>query len=196
MVFRQVFFGISGGALLAALALLLTVPRSFFEERGPLWLRGVLFSSSLSVAATPEGLQNHKETFSEELEPAAPEGTLVASLAEVGAPAAHDMNKEGPSKHEELEPELEPSAEDLVPDLYVGALSKQTIIRSRPDLGASIIGFARTGSLLRRAAVPVSRKGCKEGWYRVEPDGYICVGQTATIDPTHPIVRLASLAPR
>lgn len=86
-------------------------------------------------------------------------------------------------------------SKELDPDLYVGALSKQTIIRSAPDIDAPIVGFARTGALLRRAATAAGTVGCRQGWYRVEPDGYICVGKTATLDPEHPLLRLASYQP-
>ncbi len=201
MVFRQVFVGVGGGAVLALVALFLTVPRALIEREAPVWLREALFHGSLPVVAPEpppavEKVIEERELFLEEPPPSEAEATLVASLGDVGAVAAAEA--------EELpdvdplagdEPVFEPSAEELNPDLYVGALSKQTIIRSRPDPEATIIGFARTGALLRRAEVPISTKGCQEGWYRVEPDGYICVGKTATIDAQHPIVRLASLQP-
>lgn len=191
MVFRQVLFGIGGGTVLATAALLLSTPRIVIEEKGAAWLKSILdfpadFQSPAAGTVAPE-------TFPEELVPEEPQGPLVASLGEVPA----SLEGEFPETELKEEPagEVEASPEDLVPDLYVGALSKQTIIRSRPDLDAPTIGFARTGALLRRAAVPSGHAGCKEGWYRVEPDGYVCVGQTATTDQNHPIIRLASLQP-
>ncbi len=195
MVFRQVFVGIGGGAFLAIIALFLTIPRALIEEEAPAWLKKAIFDGSLPVAAAPESVADlpPPEGLHEEPEPGPAEGALVASLGEVGAAVDEDVPATEVAKEEGPAPE--PSAEHLNPDLYVGALSKQTIIRSRPDIDATIIGFARTGALLRRAEVPASRRGCPDGWYRVEPDGYICVGKTATIDPQHPIVRLASLQP-
>lgn len=42
-----------------------------------------------------------------------------------------------------------------------------------------------------------SRGTCSEGWYRVEPAGYVCVGPTqATIDPFHAIAELVKKKPR
>ena len=84
---------------------------------------------------------------------------------------------------------------DLRADLFLGALSKQTIIRARPEPGSRILGFARTGSLLRRAAAPAGNRGCAKGWYRVEPSGFVCVGTTATLDIEHPLIQLASMQP-
>jgi hypothetical protein len=196
MVFRQVLCGIGGGAALAVAALFISTPRVVIEEKG-----GGLLASMTALFPVANGAA-HKvsstDVLPEEEESPSRTGALVASLGEVAVP--HDTEMTGGELpvdllEEQATPDLPPSAEDLVPDLYVGALSKQTIIRSRPDLGAPIIGFARTGALLRRAAIPTHHKGCKEGWYRVEPDGYVCVGQTATTDPNHPIIRLASLQP-
>lgn len=203
MVFRQVLFGIGGGAAVALTALFLSVPHSVINERAPIWLKEAVREGSQLLNPVPELPVTTAETFPDELETPAAEGTLVASLAEVGAELDEEalledealLDAEFPEEVPVAKPPLAPSPEDLVPDLYVGALSKQTIIRSRPDLEAPIIGFARTGALLRRAAVPANRRNCKGGWYRVEPDGYICVGQTATVDPTHPIIRLASQQP-
>lgn len=195
MVFRQVFLGISGGALLALVALFLTIPRALIEEEAPAWLREAIFGGDLPVVATPEPAASAsvEEPLPIEPEPPPAEGALVASLGEVGATVDAELPDTDPLS--DVDPPPEPSAEHLNPDLYVGALSKQTIIRSRPDPDSPIIGFARTGALLRRAEVPANRAGCQEGWYRVEPDGYVCVGRAATIDPQHPIVRLASLQP-
>jgi hypothetical protein len=58
-------------------------------------------------------------------------------------------------------------------------------------LGGSIA--VRGGSLARAR---VNGKDCKE-WYAVEPKGYVCAGDSATIDPADPVVaELAADAPR
>lgn len=69
------------------------------------------------------------------------------------------------------------------------------MIRSRPSHDARILGFARTGTLLRRSLVAAGHRGCSGGWYRVEPEGYVCTGKAATLDTTHPIAQLASMQP-
>ena len=120
-------------------------------------------------------------------------GVLVASLGEdIGSDPS-----EG-SLWDEPEGELAvraPSPDELDDQSFLGALSKQTIVRSQPNPQARILGFVRTGALLQRAKIPSGNNGCKEGWYRVEPQGYVCAGQTATLDPEHPIIRLASMQP-
>lgn len=201
MVFRRVVGGVLGGSSLAVLALFLTIPRSVIEEEIPpgllLWMPEVQEASTrvapeAIAIAVPEAVAAEipKNTL------ATSEGERVASLVAIGSqfeePEAEIFEEVG--QVEELEvPRASPH--ELDPNLYVGALSKQTVIRVRPDPEATILGFARTGALLRRARSPASKKNCKGGWYRVEPDGYICVGNAATLDPEHPVLRLASMPP-
>src|SRR5690606_12327988 len=150
----QVFLGISGGAFLALVALFLTIPRALIEQEAPVWLRDAIFGGDLPVVVSPEpaASESVEEPLPLEVEVPAAEGALVASLGEVGAAVDPELGDTDSLSDEG--PELEPSAEHLNPDLYIGALSKQTIIRSRPDPDSPIIGFARTGALLRRAEVP------------------------------------------
>jgi hypothetical protein len=203
MVVRQMFGGVLGGTSLALLALFLTVPRAVIEEEAPPWLL-TLFPDLASSRATVEP-ESERETLVplddarlEERplidEQIGSEGSRVASLRGPGSEEERELVDPDPEEGS-VEIPTEPSSEALDPNLYLGALSKQTVIRLRPDLDATVIGFARTGALLRRAAVPTSHKGCKGGWYRVEPNGYICVGNAATLDTEHPIIRLASVQP-
>lgn len=199
MVFRQVFLGVSGGAVLAILALFLTLPRALIEEEAPEWLRELLPEprGGSAAAAEPSGHVGVDGTEPREVDLTSAgenleEGHLVASLGPGVAVEPEEPDLEGNSRVDEV---AEPSADELHADSYLGALSKQTIIRSRPHPDGTIIGFARTGALLRRAQVPAGHVGCKEGWYKVEPDGYVCVGRTATLDPEHPIIQLASYQP-
>jgi hypothetical protein len=203
MVVRQMFGGVLGGTSLALLALFLTVPRAVIEEEAPPWLLTFLPDLAPSQATveperdegTIEASQDvrleEKLLSDEEMEAG---GTRVASLGGPGTEEELELLDPDPDEGE-LDIPREPSSEALDPNLYLGALSKQTVIRLRPDPDATIIGFARTGALLRRAAAPTTNKGCKGGWYRVEPNGYICVGNAATLDTEHPIIRLSSVQP-
>lgn len=221
MVGRQILLGVSGGGLLAALALFLTTPREAVEEAIPL-LRE---QSSASEARLPEPDLSRVELEAD----AAPE-VRVAGFGLVGASkgassdARVDVDSDGPfgndvdtperpeespasaervdgsdaaGENEHRSPTHNPYAdpEELHPETFIAALSKQTVIRSKPDHSSPILGFARTGTLLRRALTPAGKRGCSGGWYRVEPKGYICVGKAATLDTTHPIAQLASMQP-
>jgi len=206
MVVRQVVTGVGGGAVLAFLALFLTIPRSMVEEEAPAWLSGLLPEEEKETSLSGAEAEQERlidEADGEELQKlsaqpevvldAEHEGMLVASLG--AGPGAEIHEPEILDESLDEEPVIVPQADELAADLYLGALSKQTIIRSRPDPKARIVGFARTGALLRRAAIAAGHQGCKGGWYRVEPDGYVCVGKAATLDSEHAIIRLASVQP-
>lgn len=83
----------------------------------------------------------------------------------------------------------------LAPDLVLGALAMETAVRAEPAATAKLLGFLRAGTLVRRSAEPAARNGCPDGWYQVEPRGYVCVGSTATIDPKHPLLSVTSARP-
>lgn len=204
MVVRQLLTGIGAGAVLALLALFLTIPRSSIEHALPHWVRDALPEGKpleqSAQAATIESQPVSGKGVEEQHPEAAAEGeprSLQASdergvrVAGWGAGAAQESQPE-PAVEGGLQPDQVPPLE---PDLYLGALSKQTIIRARPDHDARILGFARTGALLSRARESSGKAGCSGGWYRVEPDGYICVGRAATLDMDHPLLRLASFQP-
>lgn len=90
---------------------------------------------------------------------------------------------------------LEESASELSADKFLGALAEETLIRHQPDPKSRVLGHARAGTLLRRAGAPISRQGCNGGWYRVEPQGYVCAGRAATTDLEHPLLGAVSVGP-
>jgi hypothetical protein len=78
-------------------------------------------------------------------------------------------------------------------------------IQSEPRPSSGWLGYlglggsvAVRGGSLEKARVPGSAGlgGC-QAWYAVEPVGYVCAGDSATVDPKDPVVReLAADAPR
>ncbi len=85
--------------------------------------------------------------------------------------------------------------QDLVPERTLGALSKETVVYAEPRRSSRKVGFLRQGALVRREAEPSGREGCSEGWFRIAPEGYVCVGKTATLDLDHPLLGLAARQP-
>jgi hypothetical protein len=83
--------------------------------------------------------------------------------------------------------------EDPGPKLY--AIGSQTTIYARPNFNSSKIGFLRAGTSVKRSEQPVGYDGCKEGFYRIMPEGFVCVGGVATLDAQHPIVQLSRVRP-
>ncbi|MEM9696947.1 MAG: L,D-transpeptidase, partial [Myxococcota bacterium] len=83
--------------------------------------------------------------------------------------------------------------ESLPPQL--GALAYATTIYEKPKSTSRKLGYLRVGARVGRSEEPVGKRGCKGGWYRIEPEGYVCVGTDATLDMRHPLLRAASVRP-
>ncbi|MBI4703002.1 MAG: L,D-transpeptidase [Deltaproteobacteria bacterium] len=77
----------------------------------------------------------------------------------------------------------------------IAALSWLVPIQAAPRPGAPKLGALRAGAVVERSAEPAGSDGCPGGWYAVEPTGYVCAGQDATLDLGHPVVRAASRRP-
>ncbi len=76
---------------------------------------------------------------------------------------------------------------DVDPERSLVAIGREVFVRAAPSYRARKIGYLRTGAILRRSEKPVGYKACPQGWYSVEPEGYVCVGKYASLDVTHPL---------
>src|SRR5262249_21456959 len=81
-----------------------------------------------------------------------------------------------------------------VPDgPIVGVVAGQANILAEPNAPAKRRGYLHLRSVrARESAEPVGKSGCPGGWYKVRPRGFVCVGEEATIDPNHPVLRAAA----
>jgi hypothetical protein len=73
------------------------------------------------------------------------------------------------------------------PKLVATALA--TTIYERPDSSSRKIGYLRVGAVVPRAPKAYSTEGCADGWYPIRPTGFVCVGQGASLDLSHPLAR-------
>jgi hypothetical protein len=81
--------------------------------------------------------------------------------------------------------------------LELAATGKETWVFAEPHWKARRIGYLRAGAVVERRAEPAAKNhSCPEGWYRIEPRGYVCVGEKATLDVFEPVVEAASRRPR
>ncbi len=69
-------------------------------------------------------------------------------------------------------------------------------IFDKPLRGSRPIGWLHAGAQVARSAQPVSKQNCPEGWYSIYPRGFVCVGQGATMDLSHPTLAAMSLSPK
>jgi hypothetical protein len=90
-------------------------------------------------------------------------------------------------------PELHVSADENGPRLY--ALAAPTYIYETPEQPRRL-GYLRPGGSVRRAEKPVSvTRKCRDGWFRVAPQGYVCAGVETSFDAQHPLVVALSKPP-
>lgn len=77
----------------------------------------------------------------------------------------------------------------------LASIADRTAVRQRPDLAAAEIGYLHAGGRIARAEQPYSKQGCEGGWYPVRPAGFVCAGQGATTDLSHPTLAAMAIQP-
>jgi len=88
----------------------------------------------------------------------------------------------------------------LAPRLYANGFLLW--IYERPEQSPAPIGALRAGQSVALREVPghtlgsAVKKGCGRGWFAVEPTGYVCLDQNASLDPTRYSQSMALLLPR
>jgi hypothetical protein len=74
------------------------------------------------------------------------------------------------------------------PDALV-ATAKQTLVYARPSLKAPKLGYLRAGAVVHRSASPAGFEGCRGGFYEIAPEGFVCAGSGASLDPESELAR-------
>lgn len=77
----------------------------------------------------------------------------------------------------------------------LAALGREVPIYAEARAGARQIGYLRLGATVPRLAESVGASGCRGGWYAIRPEGFVCAGRFATVDPEHPLIKAASVPP-
>jgi hypothetical protein len=136
------------------------------------------------VAAVPEDV-----TLEEPLPPAAVDADRTADPVLPDAEASDEANDEPvPSSTRELGPIVDP-------DHLLVAIARETLIYDRPSFTAQKVGYLRAGAQVRRDASAAGHDGCKLGFYHIMPNGYVCVGRAATLDPSSPLAQFSRVRP-
>jgi lipoprotein-anchoring transpeptidase ErfK/SrfK len=79
----------------------------------------------------------------------------------------------------------------------IAAKATQTWVYEGPDDETLKLGYLRAGAVVDRGRLPIATtKRCKKGWYRVAPEGFVCDGRRATLDPADSVVAASWKAPR
>lgn len=180
--------------------------RIFAGHRAPVGPALVAAVMSLLLVSCPNwGVwAEHRPEAEPQLEPAEP----VAKLDD--APAKESSNQVQPANLELNEHPGEWEAEEQAgarsaynrsdfgvdPDRALTSIRKETFVFSKPNWRSRKLGYLRAGAVVPRSAEPVmADKSCKQGWYEVEPEGYVCVGKTASLDVDHRVASAARQRP-
>ncbi len=78
----------------------------------------------------------------------------------------------------------------------LASIARETWIFSEPSKKSRRIGYLRAGAVVPRSPERVGSAGCKGGWYRVDPRGYVCATKTAALDARHPVALASKRRPR
>jgi hypothetical protein len=109
----------------------------------------------------------------------------IAESLDAGAPG--DGDAEAPEADEA----------ETITEERLASIATETSIYEQPRWLSRRIGYMRAGATVRRARIPAAAGSkCPEGWYRIAPRGYVCVGPMASLDVNHPVVVASSRRPR
>jgi len=87
-------------------------------------------------------------------------------------------------------PDAEAVTSDAGPRVYSKSL--RAWVFATPSASALKLGYLRSGASSPTSAKAAGFEGCPRGWYPVTPEGFVCVGPTATLDAHDPIVVAAA----
>ena len=121
---------------------------------------------------------------------AEPSGALPASSASTSDSA--DATAEGDAPEDASADAIDDAAPETEPAPRLAARTQIAWVHERPVPGSQKLGYLRTGGIVEREEKAASDEGCSKGWYAIQPRGYVCVGETATLDLDDPIVVAAS----
>src|SRR5262249_53593512 len=107
-----------------------------------------------------------------------------------------ELVDDGSDDVKDPEPPLPPRPPEREVD-ELASTAKETWVFAEPHWKARRIGYLRAGAIVERRAEPAARNhACPDGWYRVEPRGYVCVGATATLNVSEAVVEASARRPR
>ncbi len=125
--------------------------------------------------------------------PQAQRPTAEVARAAEDAVAAEALHEGAPEANE-------PSPHDAVPEYTkptLTSIARETLIYARPSFKAQKVGYLRVGAVVSRSENAVGNESCKRGWYRIQPEGFVCVENSAVLDSEgqNPVAELAVVRP-
>ncbi|WP_437319465.1 L,D-transpeptidase [Sorangium sp. So ce385] len=143
------------------------------------------------AGAAPRVAAPEPPAAAEAPEPPAGAGVTAAPGADAAAPSGDplalpalppELVDDGSDRLPELDPPpaTSPTAAEEVHEL--ASIARETWIFAEPRWTSRRIGYLRAGAVVARRPEPSGRESCGGGWYRIEPNGYVCIGASATLN--------------
>lgn len=82
------------------------------------------------------------------------------------------------------------------PSVQLGIRGFAVTVYEKPSDTSARVGYLRVGARVPRSPEPATTRGCKGGWYAIEPRGFVCAGVEATTDMNDPLLRASARRPR
>jgi lipoprotein-anchoring transpeptidase ErfK/SrfK len=57
------------------------------------------------------------------------------------------------------------------------------------------LGYLRAGAVVDLRGPPIENEGCRGGWYRINPRGFVCLGKGATTELDNPVIVASTRRP-
>ncbi|WP_437908420.1 L,D-transpeptidase family protein [Sorangium sp. So ce327] len=145
-----------------------------------------LAAAAPAVAAPAPSAARAEDAAPPGEEAAAAPGALAAAPG--GDPLAlpalpPELVDDGSDKLPEIDPPPATSptaAEEEVHEL--ASIARETWVFAEPRWTSRRIGYLRAGAVVARRPEPSGRTSCADGWYHIEPNGYVCIGASATLN--------------
>ncbi|HWA72253.1 MAG TPA: L,D-transpeptidase family protein, partial [Polyangiaceae bacterium] len=75
------------------------------------------------------------------------------------------------------------------------AAAREVFVYERPSFASKKLGYLRAGAQVKRGSEAAGHERCPRGFYRVSPQGYVCVGDGARLEPGAAVSELARVRP-
>jgi hypothetical protein len=126
-------------------------------------------------------------------EPERPSLAPIALDPVTGTPLPPELGDDEVDEEERDEAAPRPEEPGDRPRLL--STAKETWIFAEPRWKSRRIGYLRAGAVVPRSQRPAGNAGCAGGWFHVEPKGYVCAGNTASLELDGPMARLQGPRP-
>ena len=78
----------------------------------------------------------------------------------------------------------------------LGILSDFAAVYEKPERNSRRLGWLHAGAQVPRSTSAYPGSNCPAGWYAIHPRGYVCTGESATLDLKHPTLTAMGLMPK